>query len=84
MEKKINITENEQSDLIRESVRTVMENRESDDEFDIDSIDISAIDFETLKDAYVDLRLVPTMTTFGDILSDIPNVSEDNNNTNIN
>lgn len=84
MEKKINITENEKSDLIRESVRTVMENRESDDDFDIDSIDISAIDFETLKDAYVDLRLVHTMTTIGDILSDIPNVNEDNNDTNIN
>lgn len=60
-----------------------MSGKEIINDFDIDSIDISAIDFETLKEAYVDLRLVPTMTTFGDILSDIPNVSEDNNDTNI-
>ena len=41
------------------------------DVFDINSIDISKIDIEILKEAYRDFRLVPTITTFDDIDSGI-------------
>ena len=37
---------------------------------------LSKIDIEILKQAYVDLRLVPTMTVYGDTLSDLPNINE--------
>lgn len=43
---------------------------------DINSIDISKIDIEILKQSYIDLRLVPTMTVYGDPLSSIANVNE--------
>ena len=45
--------------------------------FGINSIDISKIDIEILKQAYIDLRLVPTMTVYGDPLSSIANVNEE-------
>ena len=41
-------------------------------DFDISSIDISKIDIEILRQSYVDLRLVPTLTTYGDPLSNLP------------
>lgn len=36
------------------------------------TIDVSEIDFDILKKAYFDLRLTPTLTVYGDRLSNIP------------
>lgn len=41
-------------------------------------IKLTALDIgiEILKQSYIDLRLVPTMTVYGDSLSNIPNINE--------
>lgn len=70
--KYITLNEDELSSIIKESIQEII----NDNDFDIDSIDISAIDYETLKDAYVDLRLTPTLTTYGDPLSDLAPIKE--------
>lgn len=51
------------------------------EDFDINSIDISNIDIEILKQAYIDLRLVTTKTMDGDPLSDFPMINEDDDIT---
>lgn len=62
--------------MIKESMQTILQNNDNENDFDINSIDISDIDIEILKQSYIDLRLVPTMTVYGDPLSNIPNVNE--------
>lgn len=49
---------------------TEQELHDIENDFNVNSIDISKIDIELLKQAYVDLRLVPSITVYGDILSD--------------
>lgn len=39
-------------------------------------IDISDIDINVLRDVYRDLRLTPKVTSFNDILSDLPGLNE--------
>lgn len=72
----IRITESELKNIIKESVKTILKSTSNEDGFDVNSIDISKIDIEILKQSYIDLRLVPTMTVYGDPLSSIPNVNE--------
>ena len=72
----IRLTESDLYKMIKESVQTILQNNGNKDGFDINAIDISEIDIEILKQSYIDLRLVPTMTVYGDPLSSIPNVNE--------
>lgn len=72
----IRLTESDLYRMIKESVQTILQNNDNEDDFDINSIDISDIDIEILKQSYIDLRLVPTMTVYGDPLSSIANVYE--------
>ena len=59
--------------IIKEAIESVLgKNRD----IDINSIDISKIDINVLKQSYVDLRLTPTLTVYGDPLSSIPTVNE--------
>lgn len=72
----IKLTTSDLYKVILEGVQTILTNNEGEDDFDINSIDISDIDIEILKQSYIDLRLVPTMTVYGDPLSNIPNINE--------
>lgn len=59
--------------IIKETIESVLcKNRD----IDVNSIDISKIDINILKQSYIDLRLIPTLTVYGDPLSNIPNVNE--------
>lgn len=71
MSKKIEQLTESDSKTINDSEQTIIQNIDTENDFDINSIDISKIDIEILKQAYIDLRLVPTRTSFDDPLSDI-------------
>lgn len=70
---KLQIADSNLHKIILESIEKIIQESEQED---VDGIDISSIDIETLKDAYIDLRLVPSVTVYGDILSDIPTINE--------
>lgn len=70
---KLQIADSKLHKIILESIEKIIQESEQED---VDGIDISSIDIETLKDAYIDLRLVPSVTVYGDILSDIPTINE--------
>ena len=74
MGKIIKISQNKLKKIISENVKKVI--YEMSTSF-IDSIDLSKIDKKLLKKYYIDLRLVPTVSRFGDILSDVPYLKED-------
>ena len=77
MRKKIiKISNEELNTVIRESVRRVLNDADSIDSENFYGIDITKIDVETLKGAYIDLRLIPTSTAYGDILSDTQQIRE--------
>lgn len=72
----IRLTESDLYRMIKESVQTILRNNDSEEEFDINSIDISDIDIEILKQSYIDLRLVPTRISYDDPLSNFNNINE--------
>ena len=77
MKKKIvKLTEQELHNIIKETVQVILKDKTIKTDFNINSIDISKIDIELLKQAYIDLRLVPSITAYGDILSDKLNIKE--------
>ncbi len=67
----IRLNENELKEIIYEGVKSAFE--KSNNRV---MIDISDIDIDILRNAYHDLRLTPTITVFGDRLSNIPSINE--------
>ena len=65
------ITKKELKHIISEIVNRVLEKKTANT-----NIDISDIDINVLRDAYRDLRLTPKVTSFDDILSDLPGLNE--------
>lgn len=76
MKKIIRLTENEFHEIIKESIQTLIKDKIKEENFDINSIDISSIDIEILKQAYVDFRLIPTRTSYDNYLSNFANIKE--------
>lgn len=76
MDSIIKLTEKQLYNIVKESVKSILQNKFNEDDFDVNSINISDIDINILKQAYIDLRLIPTITVYGDILSDLPNINE--------
>ena len=72
----IRLAESDLYRMIKESVQTILQNNDNEDDFDINSIDISDIDIEILKQSYIDLRLVPTRISYDDPLSKFHIVNE--------
>lgn len=72
----IRLTESDLYKMIKETVQTFLQNNDNEDDFDINSIDISKIDIEILKQSYIDLRLVPTRISYDDPLSNFHIVNE--------
>lgn len=70
--KKIRISESELKEIIYESVKSAFQK----DKKRI-MINIFDIDINILRNAYHDLRLVPTITVFGDKMSNLPSINED-------
>ena len=62
--------ENELNQLISESIKNTLSEVDNTDDAKNDGIDITKIDIETLRNAYRDLRFVPTSTAYGDVLSE--------------
>ena len=69
MKNKIKLTDTELQKIIKESIQAILEKKTSEYVFDINSIDISKIDIDILKNAYIDFRLIPFATSFDDPLS---------------
>ena len=69
--KAIHLTENELKQMIYEEVKEAFDKSKNHE-----IIDISEIDIDILKSAYYDLRLTPTITVYGDILSNLPSINE--------
>ena len=69
--KAIHLTENELKQMIYEEVKEAFGKSKNHE-----IIDISKIDINILKSAYHDLRLTPTITVYGDILSNLPSINE--------
>lgn len=78
MKKVIKLTETELKSIIKESIHAILKDKPNiiDGKIDINSIDISKIDIEILRQAYVDLRLVPTRMSYDSFLSNIPKINE--------
>lgn len=74
--KKIKLTEIDLQNIIEESVRTILNKTSYTGIFDVNSIDISKIDIDILKQAYIDLRLIPIATFYGDPLSNLSSLKE--------
>ena len=72
----IRLTENELHDIIKETIQTIVQDSNSNHIVDVNSIDISKIDIEILKKAYVDFRLMPKRISHDNVLSNIPQLNE--------
>jgi hypothetical protein len=66
--KTIKLTEQDLHNIIKKTV-AILKDKTSEVNFNINSIDISKINIEILKQAYFDFRLVPSITAYGDVLS---------------
>lgn len=76
MAKIIRLTEDELHDIIKETNQTIVQDSNSNHIVDVNSIDISKIDIEILKKAYVDFRLIPKRISHDNVLSNIPQLNE--------
>lgn len=74
--KVIKLTGNELNRLIIESVKNILSEVDNTDDAKNDDIDITKIDIETLRNAYRDLRLTPTSSAYGDVLSEPQQIRE--------
>lgn len=68
------MTKKQLKNIIKESIKNVLMEQSISD---VNSIDISKIDINILKNSYVDLRLVPTLTTYGGRLSILTTIKEE-------
>lgn len=62
--------------ILEESLDIILRSNTPEKGFDVNSIDISKIDIGILKQAYVDLRLVPTRITYDNPLTICSNITE--------
>ncbi|MBR6517526.1 MAG: hypothetical protein IKT40_11900 [Bacilli bacterium] len=69
--KVISISEDKLKQILYEAVEKILKENGQDELFDVSTIDI-----ETLKSIYIDLRLIPTSCSYGDVLSDLPFINE--------
>lgn len=72
----IKLTESDLHKIIKESVQTIFQDNNDKTDFDINSIVISDIDIEILKQSYVDLRLIPTRISYDNPLTKFHIVNE--------
>ena len=59
-----------------ENIKNNLSEVDNTDDAKNDGIDITKIDIETLRNAYRDLRFVPTSTAYGDVLSEHQQIRE--------
>lgn len=69
----IKISSSDLEHIIKETIENVLENDINSDDC---PIDVRKIPISILRQSYVDLRLIPSQTAFGDILSGVPSINE--------
>lgn len=74
--KKVKLTEQDLHNIIKETVQAILKDKKNETDFNINSIDISKIDIEILKQAYIDLRLVPSRMSHNSPILDLLNINE--------
>jgi hypothetical protein len=74
--KKVKLTEQDLHNIIKETGQVILKDKKNETDFNINSIDISKIDIEILKQAYIDLRLVPSRMSHNSPILDLLNINE--------